>query len=81
MKHLYHLWHAGVDSTHHANYWNTRYGKMYWMHGGDCTRDEPVNPTEERGIDLRFESTADSGRIIDKLNAMSHEEFKFDLLS
>ena len=26
MKHLYHLWHAGVDSTHHANYWNTRYG-------------------------------------------------------
>ena len=54
---------------------------MYWIHGGACTRDEPVNPKEESGIDLGFEGTADSGRIIDKLNAISHEEFKFDLLS
>ena len=47
----------------------------------ETARDEPVNPREESGIDLGFEGTADSGRIIDKLNAMSHEEFKFDLLS
>ena len=52
---------------------------MYWIHGGNCPRDEPVT-TEESGIQLGFEGTADGDRIIDRLNELKHEEFTFDLI-
>ena len=47
MKVLYHLWHAGVDERHRTKYYRTRHRQMYWIHGGNCARDEPVTPNKE----------------------------------
>ena len=76
----YHLWHAGVDSPHHTKY-NTRYRKIYWIHDGNCARDEPVTPNEEISIEeLVWEGTSDGSRILDRLIDLRHEECTFDLI-
>ena len=81
MKVHYHLWHAGVDSPHHTKYYSTRHRQMYWIHGGDCARNEPVTPIQEIDIDeLGWEATLDGERILDRLNDLKHEELKFDLI-
>ena len=80
MNALYHLWHAGVNTPHHTKYYNTRYWKMYWIHGGNCPTDEPVTTEEESGIEQGFEDMTDGDRIIDRLNESKHEEFTFDLI-
>jgi len=81
MKVQYYLWHAGVDSTHHTKYYNTRYRQMYWIHGGNCTRDEPVTPKQGTDIDeLGWQGTSDGERILDRLNDLKHEEVTFDLI-
>ena len=79
MNVLYHLWHAGVDERHHTKYYSPRHRRMYWIHGGDWARNEPVNPIQE--IDeLGWEATLDGERILDRLNDLKHEELKFDLI-
>ena len=81
MKALYLLWQAGVDACHRTKYWNTRYRQIYWIHGGDCTGDEPITPGEESCVEIGCEGTEDETRIFDKLNELSHEEIAFDLIN
>ena len=81
MKVHYHLWHAEVDSPHHTKYYSTRYRKMYWIHDGNCARDEPVIPNEEISIEeLGWGGTSDGSRILDRLIDLIHEECTFDLI-
>ena len=81
MNVLYHLWHAGVDERHHTKYYSTRHRQMYWIHGGDCARDEPVTPKQGIDIDeVGWEATLYGEHILDRLNDLKHEELTFDLI-
>ena len=54
---------------------------MYWIHGGNCARNEPVTPKEEIDIEeLGWQGTSDGERILDKLNDLKHKELTFDLI-
>jgi len=81
MKVHYHLWHAGVDSPHHTKYYSTRYRKMYWIHDGNCARDEPLTPNEEISVEgLGWEGTSDGSCILDRLIDLRYEKCTFDLI-
>ena len=82
---FYHLWKEETDTLHHAMYYNVGQKKMCWINGTNLPQHDPVTTEEEEdekgatGIPLGFECTAHGDEIIDTLNALSEEEFAFNL--
>ena len=75
------MWKVEMDTLHHAMYYKVGHKKMCWINETNLPQHDPVTTEEEgtTGITLGFEGTAHEDEIIDKLNALSEEEFAFDL--